>query len=157
HCFTSENVRRLRREAEIGRRLDSEHICRAYHIGVEQGAPFLVMECLEGETLRSRLRREGRLPLPEALATTMQILAALASAHEAGVIHRDIKPSNVFVTTTGSIKVIDFGIAKTLSVPGDDETEEEITTADTVLGTPKYLTPEQVLGERQLDARVDVW
>lgn len=159
--FTPANLRRLRFEAEIASTLVHEHICRVHGIGVDGGAPYLVMERLEGETLRSLLRREGALGPADAIAIMLQVLDALSVAHAARIIHRDVKPSNIFLTrVSGSasphVKLIDFGLAKAVGSSGDGDVEE-ITALNEIAGTPQYLTPEQLLGERNLDARVDVW
>jgi serine/threonine-protein kinase len=158
-AVTTTNVRRLRQEAEIALRLDHEHVCRVQYLGFERDAPFVVMERLDGESLRKWLRREGSLSGPDAITIAIQVLDALQAAHATGVIHRDVKPSNIFVTRPSKhalhIKLIDFGLAKVVRRPSVGD--EEITGADVVPGTPQYLTPEQVRGERELDARVDVW
>lgn len=167
-AYSAVNLRRLRREANASLAAADPHLCNVYHLGVERGTPFLVMERLFGETLRSRIRREGPLPAADAIAIMLQILDGLSAAHAAGVLHRDVKPSNVFVISPPGqppkIKLIDFGLAKPMPSSGlrsatrtHREDESQITTTDLIPGTPQYLTPEQLLGERNLDARVDVW
>jgi hypothetical protein len=115
---------------------------------------FLAMELLEGETLRDRVRRHGRLPLEEVLDFTEQILEVLVAAHARGVVHRDLKPDNLFVTLEGRIKVLDFGLARLLEgVPGGHQTRTGV-----ALGTLAYMAPEQALGRRaEIDGRVDVF
>jgi serine/threonine protein kinase len=162
--YTSVNLRRLRREAEICANTRHEHLCRVYHLGVDNGTPFIVMERLIGETLRKRLRRDGPLPVADAIAIMLQILDALGAAHAMGVLHRDVKPSNVLITTPPGhpprIKLIDFGLARPLR-PGREPRfsadDTAITATDIIPGTPQYLTPEQLDGARDLDERVDVW
>ncbi|MDR0784250.1 MAG: protein kinase [Propionibacteriaceae bacterium] len=111
--------------------------------------PYLVMELLEGETLGDRLEREGKLPLNQALEITAAILAALGHTHERGIIHRDIKPSNVMLTTTGGVKVMDFGVALLKNA-------NTLTETTAVPGTPYYLSPEQIEGHTA-DARSDLY
>ncbi|HEX5100527.1 MAG TPA: serine/threonine-protein kinase, partial [Polyangiaceae bacterium] len=115
---------------------------------------FLAMELLEGETLRERVRRHGRLPLEEVLSFAEQVLDVLVVAHARGVIHRDLKPDNLFVTLDGRIKVLDFGLARLLEgVPGRQQTRTGV-----ALGTLAYMAPEQALGRRgEIDGRVDVF
>jgi eukaryotic-like serine/threonine-protein kinase len=119
------------------------------------GRPYFVMPRLSGETLRERLAREGRLPADEACAILVEVLEALDAAHRAGVVHRDVKPGNVFLPRAGSARgrralVLDFGLAKLLAHP------DRATTDPRVVGTPRYLAPEQILGG-QVDARTDVY
>ncbi len=163
-AYTSANLRRLRREASICASARHENLCRVYHLGVDNGSPFIVMERLVGETLRRRLRRDGPFPAAEAIAIMLQILDALAAAHAIGVLHRDVKPSNVLVTSAPrqnpSVKLIDFGLARPLRTRADvrhHEDDTSITNTDLIPGTPQYLTPEQLAGARDLDERVDVW
>jgi len=115
---------------------------------------FLAMELLEGETLRDRVRRHGRLPLDEVLDFADQVLAVLVAAHDKGIVHRDLKPDNLFVTLDGRIKVLDFGLARLLEgVPGRQQTRTGV-----ALGTLAYMAPEQALGRRaEIDGRVDVF
>ena len=116
----------------------------------------IVMELVEGETLAERLER-GPLPLAEALDIAGQIAEALGAAHEKGIVHRDLKPANVKLTSTGAVKVLDFGVAKILTEPAhDDVTLSAATGPAVVLGTPAYMAPEQAQGQ-SADTRVDVW
>jgi eukaryotic-like serine/threonine-protein kinase len=165
---TPQNVRRFRREGQIAASVENRHCCRILSVGVDGGAPYIVMERLEGETLRRRLIETGALSAADAVAIMLQTLDGLSAAHAAGVLHRDVKPGNIFLTSARgappSIKLIDFGLAKTLpatkwqprdSMPSEDMSA--ITTTDVVPGTPMYLAPEQINGDRDLDERVDVW
>ncbi len=163
-----QNVRRFRREGQTAASVVHRRCCRVLGVGVDRGAAYIVMERLEGETLRRRLIESGPLSAADAVAVMMQLLEGLSAAHAVGVLHRDIKPGNIFLTTprgaAPSIKIIDFGLAKLLPStawnPRDATPDEEmsaITTTDVVPGTPMYLAPEQINGERDLDERVDVW
>ena len=120
----------------------------------EDGAVFLVMELLEGETLAERCaRRGGRLPCREVLALAHQLLDVLAAAHARGVVHRDIKPENLFLTTTGALKVLDFGVARLR-----EEGSALATATGARIGTPAFMPPEQALGRNdEIDARTDLW
>jgi serine/threonine-protein kinase len=163
--FSRTDLCRLARESKMASIAPHEHICRTYQFGVEHGVPFLVMERLVGESVRRRLRH-GPLAAGDAIAITLQLLDALAAAHAAGVLHRDVKPSNVFLTTPAGlpprVKLIDFGLARPLPVASTElpvlsEEDYTITGTDVIPGTPRYLTPEQLGGARDLDQRVDVW
>jgi eukaryotic-like serine/threonine-protein kinase len=151
---------RFEREAKMVARLSHPHICTLHDVGDIDGAIFLVMEYLVGETLAARLER-GPLPLDEALATARQIAEALAAAHLQGVVHRDLKPGNVMLTASGAT-LLDFGLAK-LRGHGDDATTRfgarsgsSLTVEGTIVGTLPYMAPEQIEG-RPVDARADIW
>ncbi len=147
---------RFEREARAVASLNHPHICVLHDIGNREGAGYIVMEYMEGETLEVRITR-GALPLDEALKFAVQIADALDRAHRAGVIHRDVKPANIMLTRDG-VKVLDFGLAK--STPKSNPTEETVamavTTEGSVLGTPQYMAPEQFEG-KEADARSDIW
>jgi serine/threonine-protein kinase len=150
---------RFEREAKLAARLGeaSRHITRVIDYGMLGTTPYLVMELLQGETLSQRLRRERRLPLELAAKMIAQLCRALQVAHGAGVIHRDLKPSNIFLARSDFhdeviVKLMDFGVAKSTEVTEDEET----TGAGTIIGTPGYMSPEQILCKR-LDARTDLW
>src|SRR5262249_28072444 len=135
----------------------------------EDGAAFLVMELLEGETLYARAKRSGgRLPLREVLALARELCDVLAAAHDKGVVHRDIKPENLFLTTDRVLKVLDFGIARGGAArqggasTGDGGAQGApvpgATRAGAALGTPAFMPPEQAVGQsREVDARTDLW
>jgi eukaryotic-like serine/threonine-protein kinase len=135
---------RLRREARAAARLDHPNIARVLDLGEHDGRPYLVMELLEGESLAARIDRAGPMPPAEAARIVAAVADALEAAHHAGVVHRDVKPGNVFLTSTGAVKVLDFGIA---SAAGD----AALTTGD-LIGTAAYLAPERALGQRATPA-----
>jgi hypothetical protein len=144
---------RFEQEARATMALAHPNILRVTDFHAEKGKPpFLVMELLEGESLRERIKREKRLPIEEAVRITIELCEALASAHAAGVIHRDVKPPNIFlVKPNGRVKLLDFGIAKVRADFGKVHT-----TTGTVLGTPSYFAPEQLLA-KEIDGRTDVF
>ncbi|HEX2016893.1 MAG TPA: protein kinase [Solirubrobacteraceae bacterium] len=139
----SEQLERFRREARAVAQLSHPHIVTVIDAGDDGGpshsTPFIVFEYVEGETLKERIRRLGRLPIPEAVAYAIEVGRALGCAHERAIVHRDVKPQNVLVDAEGSAKITDFGIARTL-------TEEGLTADGRVLGTTDYVSPEQALG-----------
>ena len=145
---------RFRREARAASAIDHPNICTVYDVGEHDGAPYLVMEYLEGETLERRLER-GPLPLESLVDVGSRVAEALDAAHRKGIVHRDVKPSNVFLTTRGQVKVMDFGIAK-LSERAEGEPAASLTADGAVIGTIAYMSPEQARGE-EVDARSDLF
>jgi eukaryotic-like serine/threonine-protein kinase len=136
----SDQLERFRREARAVAQLNHPHVVTVIDVGEENGTPFIVFEYVEGETLKDRIQRLGRLPIPEAIASSMQIGRALECAHAHRLVHRDVKPQNVLIDPDGRAKVTDFGIARSLEAHG-------VTTTEAVLGTPGYVSPEQALGQ----------
>src|ERR1700761_5394075 len=135
----SDQLERFRREARAVAQLNHPHIVGVIDAGEDDQTPYIVFEFVEGETLKDRIRRLGRLPVPEAVAYAIEIARALGAAHERHIVHRDVKPQNVLIDHEGSAKVTDFGIARTL--------EEDGLTADgRVLGTTDYVSPQQAVG-----------
>jgi serine/threonine protein kinase/predicted ATPase len=145
---------RLLEEARAASALNHPNIVTIYDVGAVQGQPYIVMEWIEGQTLRQKLAH-GPLAMPEVLAIASQILEALAAAHDEGIIHRDLKPENIMVSASGRAKVLDFGIAKRATFSGELTRSITLETAfGFVVGTPGYMSPEQTRGEK-LDFRCD--
>src|ERR1700760_1149954 len=137
----SDQLERFRREARAVAQLSHPHIVGVIDAGEDDSRPYIVLEYVEGETLKDRIRRLGRLPITESVAYAIEIPRPLGAAHDRHIVHRDVKPQNVLIDQEGSAKVTDFGIARTL--------EEEGLTADgRVLGTTDYVSPEQALGQQ---------
>lgn len=136
----SAQLERFRREARAVARISHPNVVRVIDAGEDQGRPFIVFEYIDGETLKARIRRVGRLPIPEAVAYGIEIARALGAAHANQVVHRDVKPQNVLIDREGTAKVTDFGIARTLE-------EDGLTDDGRVLGTTDYVSPEQALGQ----------
>jgi len=150
-------VERFMREAQAASKLKSEYVARVTDVGRSvTNVPYMVMEYLEGHDLGELLAERGSIGLPWAIELTLQVCEALAEAHSIGIVHRDIKPTNLFVTwrPDGSalIKVLDFGISKALASGA-----LELTQTQSLLGTPAYMSPEQMRSARQVDARTDIW
>ena len=150
---------RFQREARAASALNHPHICTVHDVGEADGQPYLVMEYLEGETLRERLS-QGPLPLAQLFDIAVHVADALDAAHSHGILHRDIKPANIFITRRGQAKILDFGIAKAAGGHASDETTEAgpatLTEVGIALGTIAYMSPEQARGE-PLDSRTDLY
>lgn len=156
-----EALARLQREARILARVRNEHVVRVIDLGqLEDGAPFMVMEHLTGRDLGSVLQEQGRLAVELAVSYVLQALVALAAAHANGVVHRDLKPENLFCTRGPDgaclIKVLDFGISR-LERPRPGSAPTPMTGPTAVMGTPLYMSPEQLRDSRAVDARSDIW
>jgi serine/threonine protein kinase len=151
----AEAHRRMLREARLVATLDHPNVCTIYEIGGDDTHPYIVMQYIQGETLGQRMRR-GRFSLAEAVDIARQIASALAEAHKRGIVHRDIKPGNIMLSASGTVKVLDFGLAKSFLRHPDDATEVLISTPGLVAGTTPYMSPEQLLGE-PLDGRSDIF
>jgi serine/threonine-protein kinase len=154
-----ESSLRFSREAAAGANVKSPHVVQVYDHGIAPGgAPFIVMELLEGHNLGAHLETTGVMKPADVAVVISQTCKALARAHERGIVHRDIKPENIFLTNAGGgevfVKVLDFGIAK-----ASDLTASAATTTKTgaMMGTPYYMSPEQVVGAKGIDHRADVW
>lgn len=150
-----EGQRRMLREARLIAGIEHPNVCTIYEIGEENERPYIVMQYVQGETLGDRMVR-GRLSLAEAIEFGRQVTSALAEAHKHGIVHRDIKPGNIMISSSGVVKVLDFGLAKAFQRDPDEATEMVISRADVVAGTLPYMSPEQLLGE-PLDGRSDIF
>ena len=152
-----DRLRRFHQEARAASSLNHPHIVVVHDFGELDGRPYMVTEFIEGETLRHRLQK-GRLPIRDVIDIGLQMAGALSAAHARGLVHRDIKPDNVMVRPDGYAKVLDFGLAKLATVtPSSDNVDvESHTQPGMVIGTPRYMSPEQARG-LDLDARSDVW
>jgi serine/threonine-protein kinase len=151
----AEQYQRFLREARAGARLRSPHAVRVIDLGTgEGGAPYLVMEHLEGRDLAAELRARGPLPFDEAVGYVLQACEAVAEAHALGIVHRDLKPANMFLTRSADgapcVKLLDFGISKT-------QDSIALTANQQSLGSPLYMSPEQLGSAKDVDARADLW
>jgi serine/threonine-protein kinase len=155
----AEAIARFQREARLIVRLKSDHVARVFDVGtLDDDTPYYVMERLEGEDLSQVLAKRGLLPVEQAVDYVLEACEAVAEAHTLGVVHRDLKPANLFVARgaggRGSVKVLDFGISKTVvegAEPG------QLTNEGVALGSPGYMAPEQIVSSRDVDARADIY
>jgi serine/threonine-protein kinase len=155
----SEAIARFQREARLIVRLKSVHVARVFDVGtLDDDTPFYVMERLEGEDLSQVLAKRGKLPVEQAVDYVLEACEAVAEAHTLGVVHRDLKPANLFVARgaggRGSVKVLDFGISKTV-IEGAEA--GQLTNEGVTLGSPGYMAPEQIVSSRDVDARADIY
>jgi len=146
-------LERFRREVRLARRIAHRNVARVFDIGEHGRDRYLTMAFIEGEPLRAVLQRSRPLPIARALAIAGQICDGLVAAHAAGVIHRDLKPDNIMVASDGTIAITDFGIARSAAAAGESATA----TLGAALGTPAYMSPEQVEGAADIDARADLY
>ena len=149
------------REARAAARIRSEHVARVIDVGtLDDGAPYIVMEYLEGAISRTRSPSAARSRVDEAVELVLQACEALAEAHSLGIVHRDLKPANLFLTQradgTPCVKVLDFGISK-VTQPGTSHAEAALTHTTTIMGSPLYMSPEQLRATRGVDLRTDIW
>jgi eukaryotic-like serine/threonine-protein kinase len=157
-----ELVGRFAREARASVRIKSEHVARVYDVGnLPNGVPFIVMEYLEGKDLGDVLQEQGHLPIKIAVEYVMQACEALASAHALGTVHRDVKPENLFLTRHGQgvdvIKVLDFGISKVALSGAIAHGPRQFVRTTMPIGSPVYMSPEQIRSSENVDARTDIW
>jgi tRNA A-37 threonylcarbamoyl transferase component Bud32/tetratricopeptide (TPR) repeat protein len=142
-------IERFGNEMKFARKVSHRNVCRMYDLGEEKGSHFITMEYVPGEDLRSSIRRFGQLPIGKSISITKQICEGLAEAHRLGVIHRDLKSSNIMIDKEGNVRIMDFGIARSLEAKG-------FTGAGVMIGTPEYMSPEQVEG-KETDQRSDIY
>ncbi len=153
----ADRLQRFEQEARAAGTLNHPNLVTIFELGTHDGAPFIAMELLEGETLREKLEH-GAIPPRKAIEYAVQIANGLAAAHDKGIVHRDLKPENIFATADGRVKILDFGLAKLASPDDqlDDLTARKGTAPGTVMGTAGYMSPEQVRGQ-QVDHRTDLF
>ncbi len=142
-------IERFRNELKLARKITHKNVCRVFDFHEEEGTPFITMEFVAGEDLKSLVRRRGKLPEEEAVRIASEIAEGLSEAHDLGVVHRDLKPQNIMIEPNGRAKVMDFGIARSLQAPGLTQTGQ-------MIGTPDYLSSEQAAGE-PADRRADIY
>ena len=160
----AEHVARFDREARAAVKIKSEHVARGIDVGkLESGAPYIVMEYLEGGDLSAMLEKSGPLRFDQAVDFVLQACEAIAQAHALGIVHRDLKPSNLFCIQRPdgqlSIKVLDFGISKTTSTSasGSGSRDMGMTRTTAIIGSPIYMSPEQMKSSKGVDSRTDIW
>jgi serine/threonine-protein kinase len=153
----AEILQRFVREARAAVKITSEHVARVLDVGAHEGTPYMVMELLEGEDMAQMLARHGALPVDESVGYVLQACEAIAEAHSLGIVHRDLKPANLFLARrpTGRpiLKVLDFGISKGAAGTAD----ALITATSAMMGSPGYMSPEQLVAAATADVRADVW
>jgi serine/threonine protein kinase len=159
HAQDREAASRLRHEARVAGTLGHPNICAVYDMGrLDDGSPYLVLERLVGETLAQRITREHRIAPTDMVDILLQVLSALAAAHQRGVVHRDLKPDNIFLSHRDGMrpvpKLLDFGISRAEDI---DDTMAQPMGDGVAAGTPFYMAPEQARGDRRIDGRVDLW
>ena len=142
-------IERFRNELKLAREIAHRNVCRMYDLNEEKGAHYITMEYVRGEDLRGLIRRIGQLPIGKSLSVAKQICEGLAEAHRLGVVHRDLKSNNIMIDKEGNVRIMDFGIARSLEAKG-------ITGAGVMIGTPEYMSPEQVEG-KEVDQRSDIY
>jgi serine/threonine-protein kinase len=163
HMLTNgEAVARFAREARAAVKIKSEHVARVIDVGtLETGAPYMVMEFLEGLDLGMWLQQRGALAFEQAVEFVLQACVAVAEAHALGIVHRDLKPANLFCIRRAdgqlSIKVLDFGISKTTTAAGSSAPEMSMTATSAMMGSPLYMSPEQMESAKNVDRRTDIW
>ncbi len=142
-------IERFRNELKTARNIRHKNVCGMYDLGEDLGMHYITMEYVRGEDLKSLIRKMGQLSAGQVITIAKQVCDGLAEAHRLGVIHRDLKPQNVMIDTDGSARIMDFGIARSLEAKG-------ITGAGMMIGTPEYMSPEQVEG-KEVDQRSDIY
>ncbi len=142
-------VERFRNELKFARKIAHKNVCKMYHLAKEEETPYITMEYVPGEDLKSLVKRKGKIAEQEAISIAKQVCEGLAEAHELGVVHRDLKPQNIMIDEKGRVRIMDFGIARSVEAPG-------VTLTGIMIGTPDYISPEQAEGE-EADQRSDIY
>jgi serine/threonine protein kinase/Tfp pilus assembly protein PilF len=142
-------IERFQNELKFARKIGHRNVCRMYDLNKEEGSYYITMEYVSGEDLKSFIKRVGQLPSGKAISVAKQVCEGLSEAHRLGVVHRDLKPSNIMIDKDGNARIMDFGIARSLK-------EKGITGAGVMIGTPEYMSPEQVEG-KEIDQRTDIY
>ncbi|NIN91733.1 protein kinase [bacterium] len=142
-------IERFKNELKFARKIAHRHVCKMYDLNEEEETPYITMEYVKGEDLKSFIRRKERLKEEEVISLAKQVCEGLAEAHELGVVHRDLKPQNIMIDEKSNAKVMDFGIARSVEAPG-------VTQSGVMIGTPDYMSPEQAEGE-EADQRSDIY
>jgi TolB-like protein/Tfp pilus assembly protein PilF len=142
-------VERFRNELKFARKIAHKNVCKMYHLSKEAETPYITMEYVPGEDLKSLVKKKGKLADDEVISIAKQVCEGLAEAHELGVVHRDLKPQNIMIDEKGRAKIMDFGIARSVEAPG-------VTQTGVMIGTPDYISPEQAEGE-EADQRSDIY
>lgn len=158
-CAVPNAIARFMQEARAAAKIRSEHIGRVMDVStLDDGTPYIVMEYLEGQDLAALLAKRGQLPIAEAVTYLLQACDAVSEAHALGIVHRDLKPANLFLTHRGDgsplVKVLDFGISKSLT---DTSQSSNLTGTAFIMGSPQYMSPEQVRSAKHVDTRTDIW
>ena len=144
-----ETIERFRNELKLARKISHKNVCRMYHLSKIEDTQYITMEYVSGEDLKSLIRKIGQLPVAKAVSIAQQVCEGLDAAHKLGVVHRDLKPQNIMIDDEGNARIMDFGIARSLKAKG-------ITEAGVMIGTPEYMSPEQVEG-METDHRSDIY
>jgi serine/threonine-protein kinase len=157
-----DSVERFFREAKVAAMIRSDYVARVHDVGTtDDGVPYIVMEYLEGSDLGSLIDRQGSLPIEEVCEIALQACEALAEVHAAGIVHRDLKPTNLFVTRRAdgspAVKLLDFGISKLSASAYPSGTDPALTATTAIMGSPSYMSPEQLKSTKEVDQRTDVW
>jgi serine/threonine protein kinase/predicted ATPase len=142
-------IKRFRNELKFARKITHKNVCRMYHLSEEEGTSYITMEYVPGEDLKSFIRKSGQITTEKALSISKQVCEGLAEAHKLGVVHRDLKPQNIMIDKEGNARIMDFGIARSVEAKG-------VTEVGMIIGTPDYMSPEQVEG-KEADQRSDIY
>jgi len=142
-------IERFSNELKMARKIAHRNVCKMYYLGEEKGTHYITMEYVSGEDLKSFIRRVGQLPVGKAISIAKEVCEGITEAHRLGIIHRDLKPSNIMIDKEGNARIMDFGIARSIKAKG-------ITGSGVMIGTPEYMSPEQVEG-KETDQRSDIY